>query len=202
MTDRYETVVLHLADEIGRLGPRAQTAFFAACGEALLPLFHSFHEETGWGDPEVLSQALDTAWRFVCEGRLETRPELIEALASAVPHGDDFDSPQSTFAQDAVICVDAAVKPAVGMQVDGSWVEYVLEPMATSLTLRDLGLTDVGSDSAGDAVRDGLVDDPAMAQALAFCRTALATLHQGQFDDCMSVIATLRTDAAVLRPVG
>jgi hypothetical protein len=63
---------------------------------------------------------------------------LLDAIASATPHGDDFDAPDSTFAQDAAICVDAALRAAFGQQLNPQWIEYALEPMTAALAVRDL----------------------------------------------------------------
>jgi hypothetical protein len=50
--------------------------------------------------------------------------------------------------------------------------------MITALSIRDLNVTDVGSSAADDAWRDGIVEDPAMRRAVAFCARSVEQLQE------------------------
>lgn len=91
--------------------PRAQlAAFFAVCGERLLPLYSSFSSVEGWGDPKCLRDGLDAVWSNLSGGAAPDVSRLLDSLEEVTPHSDDFATPSSSYAQDAVICVDAALR--------------------------------------------------------------------------------------------
>lgn len=199
MINQYDEVLRGLSAAVGGLSRRAQTALFALCGEALQPLFEQFHRESGWGDPTVLEQGLSSAWRFAFGGR-PIGTDLLDELGANIPHGDDFDSPSSTFAQDAVICIDAAVRAAAGTDVDPMWIEYALEPSTTAAALTGRGLVDVGSSAEDEAWRSSLLENPLVAEPISFLREATSALGQWDVTDRESTISTLRARAAVLLP--
>lgn len=125
---RLDRAIGKLGRDIERLPAVARAAFFATCGEALIPLYERFHLRTGWGEPRLLRAALDAAWRWVELDEEIDDASLLDQLADLAPHGDDFDAPPSTEAQDAVICVDVAVRHAAGLAVDPGVVHYAVEP--------------------------------------------------------------------------
>jgi uncharacterized protein YjaG (DUF416 family) len=126
---KFDRVVDDLSAQVGRLDRKKQTAFFAACGEALFPLYDQFSREAKWGDAGLLRKALDAAWRYVEDGSKLGASELASKLESLTPHTDDFETPASIYAQDAVICVDAALRSASeSEQPEPAYVEYALEP--------------------------------------------------------------------------
>jgi hypothetical protein len=49
-----DRLIDELAGSVATLNRRKQAAFFAACAEALLPLYENFSREVGWGDVGAL----------------------------------------------------------------------------------------------------------------------------------------------------
>ena len=176
MGGSYDQALATLGSGVERLSQQRQAALFTVCGRALQPLYRSFYLRSGWGDPDVLERALATAWQYALDGRFRQAPGLVAALAKIAPHADDFDAPASSFAQDAVICADAALQAATGGEVDPAWIEYALEPLVTSIALRELGVIDVGSSAADEAWRDALPDNPEIARAIASLSDAIDAL--------------------------
>src|SRR5262245_2008320 len=132
MTD-FDRVIDELTGRVASLDRRRQAAFFAACGEALFPLYERFTRETGWGDVKTLRKGLDIAWRYAEDGTSKDVEELLRDLESATPHADDFDNLISTYAQDAIICVDTALRATSSKEkVEPACVEYALEPTKVS----------------------------------------------------------------------
>lgn len=180
----YDEALATLATGVEGLTQQGQAALFAACGRALQPLYGSFHRKSGgWGDPAVLERTLTTAWQYALDGHPAQASDLFPALERITPHGDDFDAPASTFAQDAVICADAALRAATGGDVDPGWIEYALEPIITSLALRELNVTDVGSSANDEEWRDGLPANPDVAHAIASLAEAMDSLKSWDIPD-------------------
>jgi uncharacterized protein YjaG (DUF416 family) len=138
-----------------------------------LPLYAFFVERHRWGDFDLLRQTLNLAWQAlanhteVIAASVTPLPNLLEKLGEITPHGDDFPSPDSTYAQDAVICVDAAVRGLTGdVSLDGAWIEYALEASRTKVTSRMTGYTALEGDLARDW-EETIFDDPEVAALLA-----------------------------------
>jgi hypothetical protein len=64
----------------------------------------------------------------------------------ATPNADDFDPLETTLAQVAIVCADAAVRGACTQEeIDPRWVEFAVEP-SKALALFDLfGVVDLGT---------------------------------------------------------
>jgi hypothetical protein len=120
------------------------------------------------------------------------------ALAAEIPHGDDLDSPWSTYAQDALICVDAGLAAAsISDHPMPIWIQYGLEPLSTSLQLRD---EDLVRSRGEEYWRREVVSDPDMAKAIAFLRRVTGELSE-RADVSLSEYHRIATEASVLRPI-
>jgi uncharacterized protein YjaG (DUF416 family) len=204
MTDSASTkldqVIDELSSELRKLDPRQQTAFFAACGEGLLPLYAQFSKTFNWGDEILLRLALDAAWRYVEQGSKLDADDLLARIESVTPHTDDFETPASIYAQDAVVCIDSAIRTALGEAVSPECVEFALEPVKVSLCLRQRGLVAIG-DSAEDLQwLSRAVNEPEFARAVAFCRGALAQIAAARKVESKD-LAQLCSGASALRPL-
>ena len=70
--------------------------------------------------------------------------ELLAELQTAMPD-KLVEAPQSTFAQDVVICIDAAVRAATTTEnVKPAWVQYALEPITMMTRQQETGFYDLG----------------------------------------------------------
>lgn len=133
---------------VASLSRRQAAAFFAICGDALFPLYLRFVQRYGWGDPDVLRAAEKSALEFAAGGssHAESASALLHSIADVVPDGERFDAPQSTFAQDVAICMDAAVRCSSQVEkINPAWVEYVLEPATVAVSEEQTGCLDLGS---------------------------------------------------------
>jgi hypothetical protein len=64
---------------------------------------------------------------------------LRRSLFRSGPHGNDLDSPWSTYAQDAITCIDAALaacSTSGGEEFQSNWIQFALEPLVVSLAIR------------------------------------------------------------------
>jgi hypothetical protein len=133
---------------VASLSRRQAAGFFAICGDALFPLYLRFVKQSGWGDPDVLRVAKKYAVEFAMGGPShdEGTSTLLDNIANVIPDGERFDAPQSTFAQDVAICIDAAVRYSnVTEKIDPRWVEYTLEPAMIVASKEQTGYLDPGT---------------------------------------------------------
>lgn len=152
---RFESLSLDeglavLKSKVASLSRPQTAAFFGCIGTSLLPLYISFSKRYGWGDVAVLRSALKAAFGYATgEGdpRVSTT-NIVELIAKVIPDEQEFEVPDSTFAMDTAICVDAAVRAAdPERDVNPGWVEYALQPAITTLCERETGYLDLGSES-------------------------------------------------------
>ncbi len=199
-TPRFSGAVDGLVDDLRRLSRRRQAAFFAICGEALLPLYNRFHVSTGFGDLDTLVQALTRVDAWVTGSDLADTSGLAASLEAITPHGDDFDAPSSTVAQDAIICVDMAIRcarPDGVYDLDAVW--YALEPLMTALTLCAYNVLQLGSGDDEHEWLDRVVDEPEMARALRYCHHTAHAL-MGLDTITPDLLEQLRGGSSALHP--
>jgi hypothetical protein len=109
--DELDSISATLAESVSVVSFRGKAALFAACGDALAPLLHEVELRTvgRWLFPDV-SEALDISEKYavgtIVEGDYR---HLRERLIASAPNGHELDSPWSTYAQDVLICLDAAL---------------------------------------------------------------------------------------------
>lgn len=160
MKTRMAQLVENLEADVSTLSRFQQAAFFAVCGDRLMPMYTDFSRKSGWGDHAYLLHVIDEVWRHLRNGEsMDT--STLKRIEEITPHGDDFDAPESTFAQDAAICIDAAVRAATPSErVDPAWVEFALEPAKIAACIEQTGNIDAGSDPDGMAWENKVVDHP------------------------------------------
>jgi len=118
--------------------------WFAYVAERIMPLYETFVRKHSWGDTHVLRQELDGIWLAL--GGVSTGPnaESLARLELISPDGEFFDSPDSTYAQDVVICVDASVRALLANEkLEGEWSEFAVEPVRTMTCERITGYLSV-----------------------------------------------------------
>jgi hypothetical protein len=195
-----------LQAEVGVLSRRQTAAFFAVCGGILLPLYEEFVHQTGWGDPSVLRAAESFALEFAAgaapQGEAVSR--LLDAVAAVIPDGEHFDAPGSTFAQDAAICMDAALRASsLSEEINPGWIEYALEPATIAAAEELTGFTDLGTSEAGIEWRAGALKHPGLlhayqaAERMAKLAAKRSTFNAEDLSDLRSAAAGLIT----VRPV-
>lgn len=172
-----DTWIEQMALRLGALPRSAFAIFFACLAERLLPLYVAFQQKHGWGDSATLAGVLEAVWKV-----LSGFPDVgvqggIQQLVVLTPSGEDFDSPDSTYAQDAVICVDAAVRALTpGEPLNSDWVEYAIEPVKTKVSIQKSGYMSMEGEAA-EAWEAQLMADPEFAMFLKDCEDLLARLE-------------------------
>lgn len=172
---RLDLLIDGLQAELRGLSRNQFAAFFAANGERLFPLYVGFARKTGWGDPTVLSHALDGVWGYLAGGEPLNTRELIEGIEAVTPHGDEFDAPDSTYAQDSAACVDASLRAVDQSEaIDPRWVEMAIEPTKISLCHEQTGYLDLGSSDKNLDWENSVTQHPKMKAVIDFCRETIS----------------------------
>jgi len=134
--------------EVSMLSRDKMAALFGIAGEALLPLYISFNKKHDWGNPKILHEACRQVLLFAIGSNdmREIISSMKQDIADATPDGEKFDAPESTFAQDVAICIDAAIRCAdLNETVNPGWIEYALEPAIQMTCEQQTGFLDSGS---------------------------------------------------------
>lgn len=173
----FDTWVEQMALRLEALSRPAFAIFFAYLAERLLPLYVVFQKKHGWGEFDTLSGVLQTVWQDLTGFPNVDVHGGIQRLEVLTPSGEEFDSPDSTYAQDAVICVDAAVRALIpGEPLNGGWIEYAIEPVKTKVSVQKSGYVSMAGEAAG-ACEAQLVADPEIATFLNDCENLIARLE-------------------------
>lgn len=150
----------NLATRLERLSDRSLAAFFACCAERLFPLYDSFSKNAGWKKSTEVRALLDRVWQAIVTPAI---PEWGDAMMGRIaedyiPHIDDFDTLEATFAQDTMICLDAAIRAlSERSQCDPRWVEYAFEGLKMAICNKLTGYLDVGSAFEEKKFQDKLI---------------------------------------------
>lgn len=153
MANIYTRDIELLSESLRPLANKHVAMVFAAAAERLIPLYEAFASEFGWGNPVELRGCLTAAWNSGSgSAAVAALPAgALGIVAEAIPDADDFDNLKVTLAQDACICLDAALKFLVDDRTKRtSWIEYNLEAVKTAVCWDLTGYLDVG-DSLDDA---------------------------------------------------
>jgi hypothetical protein len=193
-----DSAVDGLVEAVSPLSMRAKAALFGSCGTALLPLLDHVERATAgkWSFPAARAAAgliADFATGTIPEDSYE---ETRQILLESGPNGHELDSPWSTYAQDALVCVDAGL---VAASVNGrdefkpAWIFSAVEPTVASLNYR-------GYDVEFDAVDIGSTDrQREMDAAVDFLSAAIVRL--ARLDEVSSVAyAQLVNEAQAIVP--
>jgi uncharacterized protein YjaG (DUF416 family) len=171
----YDHLVERQVEQIRTAHRDAAAAFFCACAERFVPLYEAFCDLEQWGDPVLLRQTLDQAWAAVSGGpasALDARPDIL----ALTPHADDFDSIETTFAQDAAALVDAAAAAAGSGVVAPDTVHAAFESLRTAATYAQTGYLDLGDTPEGAELERTIGDHPLIRTELALQEADLADL--------------------------
>ncbi len=167
-----------LQDALSGLQRRSLATFFAACAERLLPLYQHFWDKEQWGNPELMREVLDDVWSHLQGGHMPDVKRRLEEVGVLIPHGDDFDAPDSTFAQDAAICVDASLRASsTDENVDVRWVEYAIEPARIAASMEETGFMEPGSTEAR-ASQARVLDNAKLRSEVDLYRDIIRSLKQ------------------------
>ena len=165
--------IFQLQSRVAGLSRRQQAAFFVSCAEGLLPLYSSAISNAAAHIP-MLRGVVGVAWAFVEGGAaLSQSRELLADLEKAMPN-ERVEAPQSTFAQDAVICLDSAIRAAsTNERVNPAWIEYALEPITMMVCEEKTGFYDLGRSASANQWDREALKNPRLLRAIICCSQML-----------------------------
>jgi hypothetical protein len=177
MTSPYARFLKPLSGALTALPPKARSVVFAFGGERLLPLYVDFSAMTSWGSPEVLRRSLNWVWSSAAESSCERVPSLLDDIAEATPHGDDFPTLAGLSAQGACIAVNSAVRELAGVGVGVEAIWYCFEPLRAAICDDLTGALDIGSGEEAEATEHLLVSDARMLHEMALYLKVVALVR-------------------------
>lgn len=162
---------------IGGLSRRAQSAFFLACGTALLGEYERWATRRDIAPSDVVAQACSVARTFGTTGAIPPdKPHLLGALEAITP-GESPDEVASTTAQDCLICIDCSLRVAIDEDFEaGPCVEYALQPVTEAASERLFGVSQIGSGPDELPMTRLLLNDARVEAATSFCHGAIEQL--------------------------
>ena len=101
-----------LVARLARLPSKLRVAFAALCAERQLPNYIQFSERSGWGNPNVLKDALKSIWQDI-QGQPLTKAELetiLERCMALVPSGEEDTEEETAYAEDAAASVAYTIR--------------------------------------------------------------------------------------------
>jgi uncharacterized protein YjaG (DUF416 family) len=150
--------------------------FFAYAAECLQPLYRAFVKKHKWGDVGEFERILEYAWNVLDTEGASNVADAISRLSSLTPSGEQFDSPDSTYAQDATVCVDAALRAmSESEELRGDWLDYVIEPVRTKISLEKWGFLSVEGPGRNEWDAE-LIREPEVVAFLEDCQRIILLL--------------------------
>jgi uncharacterized protein YjaG (DUF416 family) len=101
-----------LVTRLARLPSKLRVAFAALCAERQLPNYVRFSERSGWGNPGVLKEALESIWQDI-QGRPLSKAQLetiLERCEPLIPTGEEDTKEETAYAEDAATSVAYAIE--------------------------------------------------------------------------------------------
>ncbi len=188
--------------------------FYACCAERFFPLYAAFSEAEQWGDSEEVRKHLDLAWNAVQQQNLDhaAAKAALDGLLRQTPHADDFESVETTFAQDECLLISSALGFAAGIIDENAIpVDAVFEILRIAHCVESTGFLDLGDDPRAAAVLADFTSGESFLQEVRYqeedLREILATrineelvgrLRERTFGNRYSVVRLLPTQATGL----
>jgi len=151
----------HVAEIEGRLRAASSTQaslFYTCCAERFFPLYVAFSTAEQWGDTKEVRGYLDLAWESGLHQRLDHKraQAALDGLLGQTPHADDFESVETTFAQDECLLISAGLGNAAGIIDENAIpVDAAFEVLRVAHCVESTGFLDLGDDprAAGVAAK-------------------------------------------------
>jgi uncharacterized protein YjaG (DUF416 family) len=90
-----------LPDLLIGLVRRKRLLFLAACCERQFGNYAQFHQETGWGDPQVLCDGLQSLWNYTDNIDITNLKNIRRAIEAVTPDTEEFKSGYTSSALNA-----------------------------------------------------------------------------------------------------
>jgi len=134
----FDEWLSHLREKLPSFDFSRNLVFAASCCERSLPNYKAFAKEVHWGDPKVLTEALELVWRLVTiknpADMHSFTNSLLKALDAVTPDTeDDFKSILTSAALDAA----SSLAEALNYVLDGNikHIESIASLMRDSIDL-------------------------------------------------------------------
>jgi hypothetical protein len=101
-----------LVARLARLPSKLRVVFAALCAERQLPNYIQFSERSGWGNPNILKEALESIWQDI-QGQPLTRAQLetiLERCEPFIPTGEEDTKEETAYAEDAATSIAYAIE--------------------------------------------------------------------------------------------
>lgn len=191
----FERATEALATRIRGLPPRAQVALFLSASEALAESWREWSAAANRPvDLDTFDRGAAAAAAFASGDESVSR-DVLAAVEASTP-SEPSDVRGFTAAQDCWICLDTALRGALGDfdPADSAW--YLLEPLFQAVSERLFGFADVGSDIQEEA-ESSVLADPALTSAIAAVErgiviAASASATEPQLGELRSAMAAIR----------
>lgn len=145
--------------------------FYTCCAERFLPLYAAFSKAEQWGDTEEVRSYLDLAWESALHQYLdrEVAQAALDGLLRQTPHADDFESVETTFAQNECLLISSALGYAAGIIDENAIpVDAVFEILRVAHCVESTGFLDLGDDPRAAAVVAEFTASESFLQEIAF----------------------------------
>ena len=148
----------HVAEMDRRLratSSRQASLFYTCCAERFFPLYAAFSTAEQWGDTEEVRSHLDLAWESALHQRLDRKvaQAALDGLLAQTPHADDFESVETTFAQDECLLISSALGCAADIIDENAIpVDAAYEVLRVAHCVESTGFLDLGDDPRAAAV--------------------------------------------------
>lgn len=147
-------------------------AFMAACAERMLPNYVRFAEESGFGNPNVLRDAIDAAWRWLQSDAAEPNLEVLKQRCEDItPDTADHASAYTSAALDASVAATLLIE---ALQTGNKQLALDVSSLArdtVDLWVQDLHALDPQESDFEDRIRC----DPLMQSEL---RAQITDIHE------------------------
>ncbi|MCX4246604.1 DUF416 family protein [Paraliomyxa miuraensis] len=160
--------------------------FYACCAERFFPLYTAFSRAERWGDTKEVRNHLDLAWESALRQHLdrEVAQTALDGLLRQTPHADDFESVETTFAQDECLLISSALGCAADITDENAIpVDGAFEILRVAHCVESTGFLDLG-------------DDPQAAMTLADFTSSESFLQEVGFqdEDLREILAATKID--------
>lgn len=166
--NKYQSIIAQLQEELLVLNGSQLAAFFTCMAIALFPLYERFNKMFKWGDASLLNECINKVKLQLIRNDFSLHAAILDDLLSLVPYDDDVSSIEYLYAEDAVICIDTAVRFIIYNKFSVIHLEYALKPMVSFISMENSDFIDRGTGDEADKWFNELVNDIRIKNAISF----------------------------------
>lgn len=160
--------------------------FYTCCAERFFPLYAAFSQAEKWGDALEVRRHLDLAWDAALQQNLDRKlaQAALDGLLCQTPHADDFESVETTFAQDECLLISSALGCAADIIDENAIpVDAAFEILRVAHCVESTGFLDLGDAPRAEAIAAEFTSGEPFLQEIGF-----------QEEDLREILAAARID--------